>query len=509
MTWLAQIPHVMAKDLRQARWPIAGYALAVIVTWLIAWQWPAAFSNEFDFTMVLIVIAGMFVAGMLIQADSPIRSDAFWASRPLHPTAVLAAKVTLTLSFIIGVPVVAQLHVLLANGIPVGEAVLMGLRSAWVYGLWLLIAITISAITSDLRSFTLGLVLIPVGILLLMIVSDVVARGAPGSATSPFRLVSGWVALVVGIGAAVWLLVVLYRTRSLGIAKRALSGVAIVGTFFALGARTPERLQETPAVDQREHAGLVIEQEADQSGPVILLANESVPAKEASLLESGDVVLYLHDRSTIRVSMEGSRFALASARMPLPDSIRWTHRWAEPNQRTQLRLSNRQRDAVRVGIDSATIEGTLATYEPSVALTVPFRVGAVTSEEGMRLEIIRTFPLDDDSVATVVATVIDRSGKATMLSAAKSWLTWDRPRYALVNTARNEAVFTPSAMSGGSNSAIVLPGAWRSSERVQLTSIAPLADNGVTKDWLAGAELVRFEWTERSRSRVRVGLRLR
>ena len=507
MTWLAQIPHVMAKDIRQARWPLAGYALVVTVTWLTAWLWPTTVAEGFDFTMPLVVIAGMFVAGVLIQTDSPIRGDAFWASRPLYPTAVLVAKVALTLSLIIGAPVVAQLHVLLANGIPVGEAALMALRSVWVYGLWLLMAVTIAAITSDLRSFTLGLVLIPVGILLLMMFSEIVVGGQFASPPSLFTIVSGWMAVAVGVGAALWLLVVLYRTRSLGIAQRAVSGVAIVGTFFALGARPPARAVAAASGDRIDDAKLVIIQESDPSGPVMLLSNENSTGKQTSMLESWTVLLHLRDRTTIRVSMDGNRFVVRSARMPLADSIRWTQQWTEPNNRVQLRLTSRQREAVRAGIDSASVEGTLVEYEPSVGLSVPFRAGAATSERGMRVQITKTYPLGDDTLATVVASAIDRSGSSG-LTASSPWL-WDRPRYALVNKARSEAALAPGTMNGGSNSAIILPGAWRSFERIRLVSVIPPTERGFTEDWVAGADLVRFEWTERSRGRVRISARLR
>ena len=224
MNWLGQVRHVAAKDVRQTRWLLLGYVAIVALTtrdaaWLLV---PRRGSPE---GLVLLVVAcGMFVVAALVQADSPTRGDAFWASKPLDASAVFAAKLVVTGAIVIGVPIVGQLAALLAIGTSAERLPLLLLVAAWSYALWLLAAMLVAALTKDLRTF--ATVFIGICVVLLFAMSELVPshQYSVGQRAQAF--------LTYG-GAAVALAAVftLYRTRD---TRPRMWAVGIVATIVIL-----------------------------------------------------------------------------------------------------------------------------------------------------------------------------------------------------------------------------------------------------------------------------------
>jgi hypothetical protein len=90
MTPLAQVVHVVKKDLRLLRWPLAAFAVVLAMV---------AALNDRDAQLVgssvipiLAVIAGMLLVATLVQEQSPSAADASWRVLPLSPAAVFVAK---------------------------------------------------------------------------------------------------------------------------------------------------------------------------------------------------------------------------------------------------------------------------------------------------------------------------------------------------------------------------------------------------------------------------------
>ena len=48
MTWAAQVRHVMAKDIRQARWLLSGYLGIVLIAWVRALAWLGTPRTAYD-----------------------------------------------------------------------------------------------------------------------------------------------------------------------------------------------------------------------------------------------------------------------------------------------------------------------------------------------------------------------------------------------------------------------------------------------------------------------------
>src|SRR5215467_1014042 len=108
MSIVMQIGHVLAKDLRQARWPIAAYLAIVLVATAHSLVWSAPFSDALDLTVIAVVVVGVLSVASAIQADSPTQANAFWASQPLAPAAVLGAKLMLAAVIIVGSALIGQ-----------------------------------------------------------------------------------------------------------------------------------------------------------------------------------------------------------------------------------------------------------------------------------------------------------------------------------------------------------------------------------------------------------------
>ncbi len=209
-----QVAHVMNKDLRENRWSFGVYiALSVIATGSavrFGQNGPAI-----GIAMPLLVLFGMIVVASLVQCDSPIRADAFWASRPLDPAAVLSAKFTLTVIAVIGIPLLGELIALITNATPRSELPAAIVASAWAYWKWLLLALVIGAVTTDLKSFLVALISIPTVVFLwAWIRAGETARVLLTSVNGAHYPLRDWALVVAGMLGCIALLAQLYRTRA-------------------------------------------------------------------------------------------------------------------------------------------------------------------------------------------------------------------------------------------------------------------------------------------------------
>ena len=215
MSWLGQVWHVAAKDVRQTAWAgalvLVGLALATHQALAVDSAIVAA-PSPFLSGPVVFYLAGIVFAGLVVQADTPARSDAFWMTHPLAPTAVMGAKVLVAGALLVGLPVGCQILALWAYGSPspVEALPLIG-RSALVQAGVVAMALGAAAVTRDLQSYLLTLILGAVALSFLVggVLSWLIRNGVRtndfGSApsTAPLYLIAG--------GVAVWLQ---YRQRS-------------------------------------------------------------------------------------------------------------------------------------------------------------------------------------------------------------------------------------------------------------------------------------------------------
>lgn len=162
MSMWKQVWHVMKKDVRQFRWLIAAQVLATGAATYSAMS-PAVHQGQVPWMTREFAIQGawsalmMFLAVMLtvfvVQADSPSRSDAFWASRPLRPLAVLLAKAATVIAFAVAVPAVGEVIVLASHDVTGADMVpLIGDGALLLLGM-LVGAAVLAALTTDTAAF--------------------------------------------------------------------------------------------------------------------------------------------------------------------------------------------------------------------------------------------------------------------------------------------------------------------------------------------------------------------
>ncbi len=107
----------MMKDIREARWAIAGYELIVVLATMHAVGAFAPSSGILDLLTGALTLLGLMLTVSVVQADSPTRSNAFWTTRPFAPWAVLVAKLVFAAVVIVGPPLLGQIAALHANGV--------------------------------------------------------------------------------------------------------------------------------------------------------------------------------------------------------------------------------------------------------------------------------------------------------------------------------------------------------------------------------------------------------
>src|SRR5215468_7651472 len=120
MNWFSQIRHVAVKDIRRTRWALIVY-IALITVSAASFATGRAFGPNSSspstetpampaafavYLPVVCVILGLVAAGSVVQLDSPTRANAFWASRPISPSAVLGAKLVVVMITIVGLPLI-------------------------------------------------------------------------------------------------------------------------------------------------------------------------------------------------------------------------------------------------------------------------------------------------------------------------------------------------------------------------------------------------------------------
>ena len=153
MSWLAQALHVLRKDVRATRWTALLYMVAATINSaaaLLSWErWMPSL-----WTFVVCAL-GAFLVGQVVHNDSPTRVDSFWATRPLIPSAVFAAKV-LTALLVLVVPALGELLYLRSHDISTASALTLAGQPIAAYTVLLATAIMVAVLTPSFRVFVVA-----------------------------------------------------------------------------------------------------------------------------------------------------------------------------------------------------------------------------------------------------------------------------------------------------------------------------------------------------------------
>jgi hypothetical protein len=506
MSSISQVRHVMVKDARQLRWPLLAYVAVVALATIQTAVWPALRSGILDVTALFVVVAGMIVAASLIHADSPIRPDAFWASRPLSAAAVLAAKFVSVVVLVIGIGVVGQIVGL--HEFDVAPRLVPGIlaRSVLLYSLWLTLAMVVAGLTRDLRSFVVALVLLPI---CLAILSDSIESSVNVASAPWTRAAAAAATFAAGVG----LLVFLYRTRS---ARPRLWAVALIiaAPVFVWAFDSTVRMEAAPSAASSPVVAIRLARPIDPQAPGDLhVAVDATPASMGRRLTLTDakLTLYLRDGSTAGELRVGP----STLCEPIPPALRgftWLGGapWGADRELT-IPLSDAQRQLVaRVGVQKIDLDARVVSSEPRIVGAIPATQGASLVSDGIRLRIESVWrDLGQFATRLHVAEVAQERPAVTDFALVR--LGSDGRQFVLVNDSRREATGLVQFSSTSGSAGLVLPGPDVSDATVGLKQAggSPTAPAATLDDaWLASARVAVITWTTRDSNPVHATLRV-
>jgi hypothetical protein len=501
MSWLAQVRHVLRKDVREHRVMIMLYLCLVLLSAITVLSMALRGDAGADLTNLFNFGVGVFGVVLLaasVQSDSPTRSDAFWATRPFHASAMLAAKVAFGGLIIIGIPLVGQFVSLLILDLPLSETLTSLVRSALIVSILLLVAMALAANTRDLRSVFVALV----AFLIMAVVLAASSRSWTVSTTLRTSL------LIAGVVGILSLLAILYRSRSMRWRERFAGVVSLATvTVASFGGSPPvERvvgdpvgpsllaLERTPStlVSPRSDLHLSLRITAPHPGRRYAIAQA---ATELTLL----------DGSTMHVPLQGN-VTVRDVLPPVVSRARWIGQQDRPQSRVQFQvpLDRHQRVAVARGLRRVVLTGRLTIIDEVVAATVPISTIPHTVRPGWRLR------LSDYDVELGTASLTARSFVVAIGRNQESPTNrygFDVP-FALLNPQRNEVMSLRNQGGRGGGAWIVLPGVPIQTRIQTLESGSEYFTDttGVPDSWFSAARLVVFDIVQRGSHPVRAEL---
>ncbi|MBA2670461.1 MAG: hypothetical protein H0U67_08835 [Gemmatimonadetes bacterium] len=521
MKWHAQVAHIVRKDLYLSRWFLLAYAGVVLGATVEAVGWSSLGTESSLIWTFFLVLLGMILLALLIQADSPQRSNAFWVALPLNRSAVFAAKVAGAVLLLLVLPLLGQFAGLSAHAVAAGELPTLLGRSALVYGAWLGLAAVIAALTPDLRTFAVTLTLVILGGTISMQVVGALLDSNSASA-SPDPLL--WPALVAG--GALFLVAHQYRTRDLrrGIWIAALLGVAVLVLPVAARSSAPSVHPASGSVpDSLRPVTLSLRDVRFERGNRAMLGLHlsGISASHQYLLVSPVVHIQMPDGSSERVEIQSvgsserveiqsvgssEQVVIQSVADPyielnapilrLGEGLTWLGERAPYREivtSVSVDLSPGQRAAVSRGDAPLTVLGHLEVREARVRAELSLEPGARTVFDGERVRL-----LEVENIGEGPAVELRISSVASPRSsgvAAPRYATLRRsPRYALINHEAHEAFVLSEVGVSGGGFGLVLPGAeaWTTTRRLQQNSMH--SDVRIGNDWLRHARLLLVDW---------------
>jgi hypothetical protein len=493
MTMFAQVRHLMAKDIREARWMLAVYAAVVAVATVQAAGMEQT-TFAFGFAGMLVVMVGMVVVASLVQADSPARADAFWAVRPIDPAAVVVAKLGEAAAIVAGVALVGQLVAFVALDVPRMEMPLLLVQSAVAYAVWLLLAMVVAALTRDLKS---AFVAFAVALLALIVVTAVLPARITNGVTNGAMLAA---LTTIPLLAAVALLTVLYRVRDPRPSVRFGGAIAVAAIWYASPSAPPHVADEPPAMAADQPALNLevhdLDKIAERQQIWLTIDAPTTPDTIRLSVVNPVVVLRLVNGDSIRLGLAPQS---AVARLPMPPvvrGVRWLSGGSVPRERVPLNVQLRGalRDSVAGGIASVTLEGRAVLLAPRTVGDLPLAEGASMTRSGLRVRLETWTHGHGDVSMTAHAVSIGEASYVGVSGVAPGGN--GELQGVLVNRARGEAALLSQPGSGTGQSMLVLPGVSTGDRtmKYEWDSNAGPGRSRLDDAWLTGARLMLVNW---------------
>jgi hypothetical protein len=228
------IRHLLVTDIRRFRWILAGWLVLLGAYSVLLFVTPTYVGSpgydNLNTAIVLLVmvthLVPLVLVPLIVQADAPVGTDAFWTTRPIPPSALLAAKAILLALAIVMLPGLLELAAMTATHVAASERARIALQSVLESAAWLTLLMIASAVTANYAKFALLCASTVVAMAIGVIVMEAVIRsrmqesvGMLAVSVSPVPMpesADGTSGLVFQLGlilAGCALLVVQYRRR--------------------------------------------------------------------------------------------------------------------------------------------------------------------------------------------------------------------------------------------------------------------------------------------------------
>lgn len=391
---LRQVAHLLAFDLLRLRWWLAAYAAVVGVAALHALEVPAFAVVHPVLLAFGVPLFTMMCAVVLVQGDHPTAPDAFWRGKPIAPWTPVLSKLLL-LAVLVLLPALAIAMALGAIGTPLGTASTLAAQSARGLLLWAILALAIGAVTRDLRSAPLVLV-----VALVLAYGTRAFGGLAGYGPWWVGQVEEWT-VIVGGGALVAALYHGVLSPRPALAITVLLGVAAMDAAtreLTEWGRPPEPPTAAPAIAAADGAPerLVIDTVAlvrDGSGPVTLRYRVlNARANTRYAVQQARMTVSYADGATGQLAMvAGGLLEAPATGIPLPAGAHWSTAPSDTlPTRGEMTAFVLSREIVRrpaSSIRRIEVRGDLRRMTVSETLTVPWQSGDLVNANGQRLRL--------------------------------------------------------------------------------------------------------------------------
>lgn len=378
MTPMAQVVHVLRKDLREHRLRLALFAALVLVA--VARAVGAPLPVNQNLLSVLVFLAGIAIVAAPVEGDPPADPRSFWRSRPVSPWAMLAAKLAFVLLLLL-LAGAAQAVALWSLDLRTPEAVVYLTRPVALFGILLLATLVVAAASDESRArltLIFGLLL---GLLFAAVRLATAEPVAPWVKSAAMAAVS---LLMLGTLAAC------YRSRVRGaVAVGASFVILTLGGLTLLARTTPGVIPPVGPDVPRPQVRLSVPPGAPtvHRDHIRLRLSAAQPARgwQYSMREPG-LVVTLGSGRVIRLKADQNFMNFGGDAGPMPSPIAALREPGEETGWQEVSIPFRPEPRVQEGdtIQQVTLTGTVLVTRLRFVDSIPLRQGVSQARKGVR-----------------------------------------------------------------------------------------------------------------------------
>jgi hypothetical protein len=503
MTWGRQVLHVIAKDVRQWKVIYAMYAAIVLVATIHSIA-PYVGGDIFEVSTAFVIVAGMVLAGLVVQGDSPTRADAFWASRPLQSSAVATAKFAQAL-LLIAIPLAGQVIALLARGIAVGSLPHYLPESIGIFGLWIAAALVSAALTKDVSAAAIAFICVSILFGLTLIATD---RAPQWPLLAHIAI--GTAQVVVGLGILFFMYARRVRSKPVAVAGALVMIAPLIG-YLPYKTPTNDAIGESRVL----HVELAEPVSGETSDIKLRLWVNGLNASQRAVIHDATVTITLKSGKMIYINRYDIPLSEGDS-VPMKALVKWLGtRAVSPFALVPVHLRPDEQALVTGGIRKINVAGLMTVMQPRVLDTLALRRGAQRREHDQHVLLDQVSMENND-----LRLVIHVSGPTPTDNTSAPFDPYmaNAPHFALINDRRGEATPINGISAMTRNAWLVMPGVYVSDRDFTLSLRNPpvvatmmASTNGqaqaaiqpptplpvplsVDSAWLSDAKLLMLEW---------------